>query len=167
MHRLGAVEVVTDGTPSAAVVSAVVAAPGRRIGDPLAALEADLQCELTEQRVAPPGMVIAVWGPTGAPGRTTVAVTLAVEAALLGVETLLVDADTYGGSVAQALGLLDEAPGLAAAARAANSGRRTAPPLLLQLGLWPRDCASSRDSHVPKLAGAALVCAADGPRTGT
>ena len=67
MHRLGAVDVVSDGTPSAAVVSAVVAAPGRRIGDPLAALEADLQSE-PEQRMGPPGMVIAVWGPTGAPG---------------------------------------------------------------------------------------------------
>jgi Flp pilus assembly CpaE family ATPase len=123
MHRLGAVDVVADGTPSDAVVSAVVAAPGRRVEDRLAALEAELQSDLSGPPVAPQGMVVAVWGPTGAPGRTTVAVTLAVEAALLGVETLLVDADTYGGSVAQALGLLDEAPGLAAAARAANSGR--------------------------------------------
>ena len=36
--------------------------------------------------------------------------------------TLLVDCDTYGSSVAQALGLLDEAPGIAAAARAADQG---------------------------------------------
>jgi MinD-like ATPase involved in chromosome partitioning or flagellar assembly len=69
------------------------------------------------------GAVVAVWGPTGAPGRTTVAVTVASQAARLGVETLLVDADTYGACVAQVLGLLDEAPGLAAAARAANAGR--------------------------------------------
>ena len=35
---------------------------------------------------------------------------------------MLADADTYGGSVAQLLGLLDESPGLAAAARAVSSG---------------------------------------------
>jgi MinD-like ATPase involved in chromosome partitioning or flagellar assembly len=69
------------------------------------------------------GRLVAVWGPNGAPGRTTTAVNLAAELAGLGVTTLLADADTYGGSVAQVLGLLDEAPGLAAAARAANAGR--------------------------------------------
>ncbi|MGV8976782.1 MAG: AAA family ATPase [Cellulomonas sp.] len=68
------------------------------------------------------GKVVAVWGPTGAPGRTTVAVNLAAELALLGSHALLVDADTYGGTIAQAVGLLDEAPGLAAAARAAGQG---------------------------------------------
>jgi MinD-like ATPase involved in chromosome partitioning or flagellar assembly len=68
------------------------------------------------------GRVVAVWGPTGAPGRTTVAVNLAAELALLGGHVLLVDADTYGGTIAQAVGLLDEAPGLAAAARAAGQG---------------------------------------------
>jgi MinD-like ATPase involved in chromosome partitioning or flagellar assembly len=68
------------------------------------------------------GQLLAVWGPKGAPGRTTVAVNLAVEASRLGVETLLVDADTYGGSVAPLLGLLDECPGLAWAARLASRG---------------------------------------------
>jgi MinD-like ATPase involved in chromosome partitioning or flagellar assembly len=66
--------------------------------------------------------VVAVWGPTGAPGRTTVAVGLADEAARLGVPTLLLDADVYGGVVAQVLGLLDESPGIAAAARQATAG---------------------------------------------
>jgi MinD-like ATPase involved in chromosome partitioning or flagellar assembly len=70
----------------------------------------------------PQGRVIAVWGPVGGPGRTTVAVTLAAELAAAGQETLLVDADTYGASIAQSLGLLDESAGLAAAARAANQG---------------------------------------------
>lgn len=69
------------------------------------------------------GIVLAVWGPAGSPGRTTLAVNLAAECALLGATTLLADADTYGAAVAQTLGLLDEAPGLAAAARAANAGR--------------------------------------------
>jgi Flp pilus assembly CpaE family ATPase len=66
--------------------------------------------------------VVAVWGPTGAPGRTTVAVALADEAARLGVPAMLVDADVYGGVVAQVLGLLDESPGLAGAARQAAAG---------------------------------------------
>ncbi|MGN6634256.1 MAG: AAA family ATPase [Oryzihumus sp.] len=70
----------------------------------------------------PEGSLVAVWGPTGAPGRTTVAVTVAAELAAAGTPTLLVDADTYGGCVAQTLSLLDEAPGLAAAARAAEHG---------------------------------------------
>jgi Flp pilus assembly CpaE family ATPase len=69
------------------------------------------------------GSVIAVWGPTGAPGRTTVAVTLADELARLSAPTLLVDADVYGGVIASALGLLDESPGLAAACRQAQSRR--------------------------------------------
>ncbi|OCI31671.1 AAA family ATPase [Oerskovia enterophila] len=96
------------------------------------------------------GRVLAVWGPTGAPGRTTVAVHLAAELAGLGPErrsrgrrsrgrgrrkegpssgagsrpddVLLVDADTYAGSVAQHLGLLDESSGIAAAARSAGIG---------------------------------------------
>ena len=73
------------------------------------------------ETVSAPGTVIAVWGPTGAPGRTTVALNLAAELADHGA--LLVDADTYGGTVAQLLGLLDEAPGVAAAARLAATGR--------------------------------------------
>ncbi len=131
MRRLGVAEVVADAAPLDAVVAAVLAAPGRRTSDPLAELEAELQASVQVREEPPerPGIVVGVWGPTGAPGRTTVAVTLAVEAARLGVETLLVDADTYGASVAQVLGLLDEAPGLAAAARAANSGRLDRPAL--------------------------------------
>jgi Flp pilus assembly CpaE family ATPase len=66
--------------------------------------------------------VVAVWGPTGAPGRTTIAVNLASELAAAGQPTLLIDADVYGGVVAQLLGVLEEAPGLAAAARMANNG---------------------------------------------
>lgn len=72
--------------------------------------------------VAQPGRLVAVWGPAGAPGRTTLAVGVAAELAHRGVSTMLVDADVYGGSVAQLLGLLDEAPGLAAGCRLANNG---------------------------------------------
>ncbi|WP_020577248.1 AAA family ATPase [Actinopolymorpha alba] len=75
------------------------------------------------------GQLIAVWGPTGAPGRTSVAMTLSTELAVFGVPTLLADADVYGGVVAQAMGLLDEAPGLAAACRSANNGTLDLPAL--------------------------------------
>jgi Flp pilus assembly CpaE family ATPase len=66
---------------------------------------------------------VAVWGPAGAPGRTTVAIGLAEEAARLGMPTLLADADPYGGTVAQALGLVDGTAGLALASRDAVAGR--------------------------------------------
>ena len=69
------------------------------------------------------GTVVAVWGPTGAPGRTSVAMTVADELARSGVSTLLADADTYGPSVAQRFGILDEASGVATAVRLANAGR--------------------------------------------
>jgi MinD-like ATPase involved in chromosome partitioning or flagellar assembly len=64
---------------------------------------------------------IVVWGPAGAPGRTTVAIGLAAELAARGHAVALIDADTYGGSIAPALGLLDEAPGFAAACRLAGA----------------------------------------------
>jgi Flp pilus assembly CpaE family ATPase len=70
----------------------------------------------------PVGTIVAVWGPSGAPGRTTVALNIAAELARLGQPTVLVDADTYGGCIAQSLSMLDEAPGLAAATRSADQG---------------------------------------------
>ena len=78
---------------------------------------------------AMPTPITVVWGPTGAPGRTTVAVNLAAQLAAAGVRTMLVDLDTWGASVAQVLGLLDEAPGVAAAARASEQGTLDVPGL--------------------------------------
>jgi MinD-like ATPase involved in chromosome partitioning or flagellar assembly len=66
---------------------------------------------------------IAVWGSSGAPGRSTVAASLAASFAHRDLDTVLVDADTYGGSIAQMLAMLDEVSGLMAACRAANQGR--------------------------------------------
>ncbi|CAN5116997.1 P-loop NTPase [soil metagenome] len=65
------------------------------------------------------GTVITVWGPAGAPGRTTLAISIAAELAAAGHRVVLADVDTYSGSIAPALGLLDEAPGFAAACRLA------------------------------------------------
>jgi MinD-like ATPase involved in chromosome partitioning or flagellar assembly len=173
----------TPSRPS--VPDAVVVGPGGRV-------RSAGQVPDTVVDVPPRGRVVAVWGPTGAPGRTTVAVNLAAELAALAHDptgnaatgnaatgnaasggrrsaaswlprgagtgatvapaagtrepqesstpergaagpgsddppdgpggALLVDADTYGGTVAQVVGLLDEAPGIAAAARAAGQG---------------------------------------------
>lgn len=103
-----------DGVPSASP----------DLADPLAMLPLEPRPVLTPAAELAPGSgrVIAVWGPTGAPGRTTIAVNLASELAATGQPTLLIDADVYGGVVAQLLGVLEEAPGLAAAARMANNG---------------------------------------------
>ena len=68
------------------------------------------------------GTTIAVWGPSGAPGRTTLAVTIASELAAAGLTVALGDVDTHGAAIAPTLGLLDEAPGFAAACRLAGSG---------------------------------------------
>lgn len=75
------------------------------------------------------GQIVTVWGAVGAPGRTTVAVNLAAELARVGKTALIVDADTYGACVGQFLALLDEAPGVAAAVRLAESGRLDVPSL--------------------------------------
>ena len=65
--------------------------------------------------------VVAVWGPAGAPGRTSMAICLAAELAAAGATVALADVDTHNGSIAPALGLLDEAPGFAAACRLAGA----------------------------------------------
>ncbi|GAA5519714.1 hypothetical protein Lsed01_02167 [Demequina sediminis] len=145
--------------------------------------------------IAPPalggGVVVAVWGTGGAPGRTTVAVTLATEAARSGVSTLLVDLDTYGASVATAWGLADETPGVAAVVRAAARGedpsavlaRHTvtvAPSLTVLTGLtraarWPEITRAGLERLWPALRAAAELIVVDlaapaedgGPYAGT
>lgn len=93
--------------------------PGAEVADPLTAPVAG----------AADGRLVAVWGPTGAPGRTTLAVGLAAELGARERDTLLVDADGYGGAVAQHLGVLDEVSGLLSAVRLANAGRLGTPDL--------------------------------------
>ena len=120
LHRLGVATVLSDGEVSAQLVDRLRLAvsgrddvPGRASSDDAVAAPASS------------GRVMAVWGPTGAPGRTTVAVGLAGALARAGRSTILVDADPYGGAVGQHLGMLDETSGLLAAARHANSGTLT------------------------------------------
>lgn len=137
LRQLGVAQVLpADAGPdevAAALVAAVgVADPGGHdYADPRSVLPATVDADPAEDLGVDPGSgrVISVWGPTGAPGRTSVAVGLAAELAELGIPTLLVDADVYGGVVAQLLGLLDEAPGVAAACRLANIGTLDLPAL--------------------------------------
>lgn len=111
--------------------SSVVGAEGPWPGDdpPTAPIQ-----PITADTPPPPaepvrGRVIAVWGPTGAPGRSTLAVNLASEMAAAGAPAVLLDLDTYGAAAAQLLSVLDEAPGLAAAARASEIGTLDLPSL--------------------------------------
>lgn len=125
--------------------SALAARPSLRPSAPSAAADdrdpasGEVDGGAAEGPVRRPGRLVAVWGTPGAPGRTTVATSLAAElAAQLAARptggpvardrgrcSLLADADTWSASVAQVLGLLDEASGIAAACRAAATGTLT------------------------------------------
>ncbi|CAM3964923.1 AAA family ATPase [Helcobacillus massiliensis] len=74
----------------------------------------------------PRGRIITVWGPAGAPGRSTIAANIAGELARAGRRTILVDADTDAPCQSQLLGVVDEVPGLVTAARLATSSQLTA-----------------------------------------
>jgi MinD-like ATPase involved in chromosome partitioning or flagellar assembly len=137
LRQLGVEHLIPhDGAPerlAAAVLAAIGVSDGAHVvaPDPPLTQSSDVDGASEEQTPSPAelGQVVAIWGPVGAPGRSTVAVNLASELCALGHPVLLIDADTYGGVVAQLLGVLDEAPGLAAACRLANQGVLDAPRL--------------------------------------
>jgi MinD-like ATPase involved in chromosome partitioning or flagellar assembly len=91
----------------------------------LAALPARTPQPAVDTVVPGRGTIIAVWGPAGAPGRTSIAINIAAELAAAGHSVALADVDTYSGSIAPALGMLDEAPGFAAACRLAGADALT------------------------------------------
>ena len=140
LRQLGVINVLPSDASATAISAAVIEAVVKlspspadlsSLADPRAPLRQtppDAPGAVAEV-AAGAGRVLAVWGPTGAPGRTTMAVGLASELAALGWPTLLVDADAYGGVIAQVLGLLDESPGIAAACRLANNGTLDLPGL--------------------------------------
>jgi Flp pilus assembly CpaE family ATPase len=138
VRALGISHVVPDDADAAVVATVIGDAvavrdaaakgtrPARGFGDPLVSKSPAISPGSSPSTDGPPstrGSVVAVWGPTGAPGRTTVAVTLADELSRLGSSSLLVDADVYGGVVAAVLGLLDDSPGFAAACRQSAASR--------------------------------------------
>lgn len=122
-------------------------------------IDAITQTPKAAQRAPSAGKVIAVWGAHGAPGRTTMAIELAVATAAAGHSSYLIDADSYAPSVAMLLGLNEDAPGIAAACRRAGTGEldvseliRLAVPLVVggkEAGVLP---GLNRPSRWPELA---------------
>jgi len=177
------VDAVAQLERAGVLVAAVASDPGRcealgirrvvRIGElDDIAYEAPAPPEPARASRAP---IIAVWGPCGAPGRSTVALGLASAAAARGLETVLVDADTYGGALGQMLSVLDDVSGLVAACRAANNGRsgdvvehllEIDPGLRLLTGLpradmWPQVRTSAFEAVLTRLRSAAELLVVD------
>ena len=91
-----------------------------------------------QSRDAAGGLMVAVTGPAGAPGRSTVALNLAAEWA---PRVLLVDGDSAAPSLGFQLGLPAGAPGTHGAGREAALGRLTEPVLrnaCHQVGVFDR-----------------------------
>jgi len=85
----------------------------------------DNQVATTAQMKEPayPVNVLAVWGPAGSPGKSTIATNLASELSLAGERVLLIDLDTLAPSLALGLGLVDTPAGLSACLRLAEQNR--------------------------------------------
>ena len=75
----------------------------------------------SDPRVAP-GQITVVYGATGAPGRSTVALGLAESWAHSGERVCLIDADTIGPSLALLVGMTEDVSGLLVASRYADQG---------------------------------------------
>jgi MinD-like ATPase involved in chromosome partitioning or flagellar assembly len=105
---------------------------GRGIGDAVSAIHVHAELDFRSPQQEHPQLdaalsdreaqLICVWGPAGAPGRTSIAVGIADACAGAGLETLLIDADTWAPSIALTLGLADDGVGLASACRRALNG---------------------------------------------
>jgi MinD-like ATPase involved in chromosome partitioning or flagellar assembly len=124
LRRIGVVSIAAVNVDAESLESSIAAAAGRRDVEPAGEPSARDSASGThaQQTDEPSGRVIAVWGPTGAPGRTVVALGIGAAIAELGGDALVVDADVYGGTLGQLAGVLDETSGLLAATRAANAG---------------------------------------------
>ena len=153
LSSLGATSIAAPGSPPEAVADHVARALSAHV-------EAEVSEPVTPKPAERSGSITVVWGPTGAPGRTTIATSIAFEHAREGARTLLVDADTYGGAVAQSVGLTDEAAGLAGAVREAQHGAVDAAVLhryavRLSEDLWVLS-GITRPERWPELAGGAV-----------
>lgn len=128
----------------------------------------DLDAAAPDDGVAARGSVTVVWGPHGAPGRTTIALALATACALDGARVALVDADTQAPSIAQRLDLPDEAPGFPAACRQTDYGVLDGPELTrlsapVDVGAQPLEVLTgiNRPSRWPELTGVRVAGALD------
>lgn len=134
-------------------------APGDDASIVARALHAAPTPQATQATQAATRRVITVWGPAGAPGRSTVAIALAAELARGAGRVGLIDADAHAPSLALALGLADEAPGFAAACRQADLGTlstaeltRIAAPVAVPGGAIDVLTGINRPSRWPELA---------------
>lgn len=114
------------------------------------------------------GSVTVVWGPNGAPGRTTVALSLAASLAARGSRVALVDADTHAPSIAQRLDLPEEAPGFPAACRQTDYGVLDGPELTrlsapVDIGEHPIEVLTgiNRPTRWPELSAGRVAAALD------
>ncbi len=199
LARLGIEQVLASDSPGSAVIEAVLAASAgpepartptglgrlRQLGtaEPRSALPpvrparsgvaasgtSGARLGAADEPSSAPGRVVAVWGPAGAPGRTTIATGIAAELAAGGAATLLVDADTHAASVAQVLGLLDEAAGLVSACRAADRGALDLPQLAgltpLVADRWRVLTGLPRASRWPEVRASSLAAVLDTARS--
>jgi len=121
-RSLGIVDAIVGEVTWQAVVGGAVAAPPPETA---ASVQPTVGTEPVTARADRRGTVVAVWGPAGSPGRTSLAISIAAELAEAGASVALGDADTHAAAIDPSLGLLDEAPGFAAACRLASSGALT------------------------------------------
>ena len=127
LGALGVHPILRVGASTEATVRLLVAAldePSAGEGGPVAASRAESDAAAEPTPTA--GRILAVWGPQGAPGRTTVALGIAEAIADAGHSVLLVDADTYAPSLTMALGVVEETSGLVVACRHAEGGAASA-----------------------------------------
>lgn len=118
LSKMGADPIDSEAPDLAAAVMAALQAVEPVDEDPIPELPTDPgEAHPTLAR-----KVIAVMSPWGSPGRTTLAVNLAAEYARRGSHPLVVDADVWGASVRQHLGLDPDGAGIAAAMRAVERG---------------------------------------------
>lgn len=71
------------------------------------------------------GHLHVVWGPPGSPGRSTLAITMAVALSEMGQRVLLIDADSDAPALAAMLAMVEPGPGLVTALQRASTARLT------------------------------------------
>lgn len=74
-------------------------------------------------RVTTASLVLAIFGPPGSTGKSSLALNLAYEFAELGKKTILIDLDTYSPSISTLLGITEPTAALTGCARLIRQGR--------------------------------------------
>ena len=115
-------------------------------GDPVSASLTDFAAAMPQVRT------IGVWGPAGAPGKSTLALNLADSLAFAGRRTLLIDSDLVAPSLALMVGAADQATGLSAACKLAREASLD-PAELLRVSIKV-DAAGSSFWLLPGISGA-------------